>query len=457
VSSIRMRILVPAISLILLGGLLISGLTLYYSQRRIEEVYDAQLVQGARLLQGLLPLHKQDAIGWRGITQTLDTALNPSSNGSRIHPYEVQLDFQVWTQEGQLLIRSGNSPQLDIPPELGFQSFIYDAKDWRGVLLNDNVQKMNIWVGERDDLRRDVISGILQHALVPTLIGLPVLMIIIRLIVGWGLKPLQRFTDQARTRSTDSLELLSAELLPPELEPMRVALDRQREQLRELLERERRFITDAAHELRTPLAILDIHARNAREAGSVEEREAALGYVQHGLERAARIASQLLTIARLEPRQNSHQLINLTALVREELAELAPLALKQSVELALDCCENIHLMGDPLALTIMLKNLISNALNFTPVNSEVCVRLRHTSDKQILMEVLDQGPGVSENDLERLCERFYSSGNPTGAGLGLSIVELISHSLGGRVSFLNRREGGLCVRVLLPEGEETLA
>lgn len=449
-TSIRTRILAPTIVLVIVGSLLLAWLTLRDSQHRLESVYDAQLVQGARLLHGLVLLRKQEQIDWYSFASTLDTALNHSGQGFSDQPYRVHLEFQVWTADGRLMGRSSNAPKLDIPPGAGMQSFIYEAQGWRGVLVKGNDHGMSIWVGERADLRDGVIKEMLKQALLPTVIGLPVLVVIIRLLLGWGLRPLNNFAQQLRSRPRDSLRPLSHEPLPVELEPMRQALDRQMELLRELLERERRFITAAAHELRTPLAILDIHARNAREACCAEERETALGHVQHGLERATRIASQLLTMARIEPRQRISESINFTSLVREELAELAPLALKRNIELSLDASDDIYLSGDSVSLAIMLQNLISNALTFAPDNSEISVRLRRMGAGNVRMEVLDRGPGVSESQLDRLCDPFYSSGNPLGAGLGLSIVEMISRNRGGQVTFTNRFDGGLCVGVELP-------
>lgn len=448
--AIRTRILAPTIALVVFGSLALALLALRDSHREIEEVYDAQLVQGARLLQGMLQLQAPEQTDWPRLETALDAALNRSGEGILTHPYEINLAFQVWAADGRLLIRSEDAPLLTELPAPGIHDFMLGEQDWCGVLIEDNVQGLRIWVGERDDLRQDLIQRIVQHALFPLLVGLPLLALVIWILLGWGLKPLQRLARQVRARPVDSLEPLAVGPLPPELEPMRIALDRLLTQLRALLERERRFIADAAHELRTPLAILDIHVRNARQAASAEEREEALDFLQQGVVRATRIASQLLTMARLEPTAHPHHPINITALVREELAELAALALKREVELVLDAEEERYLLGDPASVVIMLQNLISNALTFAPAGSEVCIRIRLAADNQVVLQVLDDGPGVSEAVLGRLCDRFYSDGNPGGAGLGLSIVEMISRRLGGALHFSNRGQGGFCVELTFP-------
>lgn len=448
--AIRTRILAPTIILVILGSLALALLALCDSHREIEEVYDAQLVQAARLLQGILQRHDPQQTDWAQIGTALETALDRSGEGILSHPYEINLSFQIWSQEGQLLVRSQHAPVLPSPPAPGIHDLLIDGQDWCGVLLQDGGQGLRIWVGERDDLRQDLIQRIVQHTLIPTLVGLPLLAMIIWLFLGWGLKPLQRLAWQIRARPVDSLDPLDSGPLPPELEPMRTALDRLLRQLRSLLERERRFIADAAHELRTPLAIIDIHVRNVRQASNEEEREEALAFLQQGVIRATRTASQLLTMARLEPASYERRSLDLVVLVREELAELAPLALGREVELVLDNESDCPLLGEPSAIAILLQNLISNALAFAPRGSEVRVRLRQSSDQQVVMQVLDEGPGVSEAMLNRLCDRFYSEGNPDGAGLGLAIVEMISLRMGGVLHFSNRDQGGFCVQLSFP-------
>ncbi|MCU1717933.1 ATP-binding protein [Pseudomonas sp. 5P_3.1_Bac2] len=449
--AIRTRILAPTIILVIFGSLALGLLAWRDSHREIEEVYDAQLVQAARLLEGIL--QRQDdpqQTDWAQIGAALDAALDRSGEGILSHPYEINLSFQIWSQDGQLLVRSQHAPLLPSPPAAGLHDLLIDGQNWCGVLLQDRVHGMRIWVGEQDDLRQDLIQRIVQHALIPTLIGLPLLAMIIWLLLGWGLRPLQRLAWQIRARPADSLDPLNSGPLPPELEPMRTALDRLLGQLRCVLERERRFIADAAHELRTPLAVIDIHVQNARQASNKEERNEALDFLQQGVRRATRTASQLLTMARLEPAGYERRPLDLVALVREELAELAPLALSREVELVLDNESDCSLLGEPSSIAILLQNLLSNALAFAPKGSEVRVRLRHCSDQEVELQVLDEGPGVSDAMLNRLCDRFYSEGNPDGVGLGLAIVEMISLRMGGVLQFSNRDQGGFCVQLRFP-------
>lgn len=449
--SIRTRILAPTLVLMMVGSLTLGWLAVRDSHREIENVYDAQLVQAARVLQGVLQQEPAQR-DWPALQQALETALNRSAKDILSHPYEVNLAFQIWSIDGPLLVRSHTAPIIEEAPAPGLHDLMYQGQDWCGVLLEDTTLGIRLWVGERDDLRQDLIQKIVHHTLLPMLLGLPVLTLLIWALLGWGLRPLQRLARQLRNRPHSSLEPLPDEPQPPELEPMRSALDHLLEQLRALLERERRFIADAAHELRTPLAILDIHVRNAQQASDPQERTEALAFLQQGVGRMTRITSQLLTMARLEPDTQESRTLELTELIREELAELTPLALRKDVELVLDSTDDCLLSSEPASLSIMLQNLIRNALAFSPAGSEVRVHLSRNSASQMRMQVLDQGPGVSEDALERLCDRFYSAHNPEGAGLGLAIVDMICRRLNLTLNFANRPQGGFCVEVLIPVG-----
>ncbi|WP_295487316.1 ATP-binding protein [uncultured Pseudomonas sp.] len=446
--AMRTRILLPTLLLVVIGSLGLVLSVLRDHHREIENVYDAQLVQAARVLQGLLRQMPADA-DWQAIRQALDQAMDQSSASILSHPYEINLAFQIWRSDGELLMRSADAPPLETPPAPGIHDVLYLGQDWCGVLLEDSQRGLLIWVGERDDLRQDLIQRIADQALAPALIGIPSLALLIWLLLGWGLRPLRRLTRHLRARPIDSLEPLSSAALPVELAPMADALNHQLLQLTRLLERERRFIADAAHELRTPLAVLAIHASNARRAADPAARDEALALLEQGVTRATRLASQLLTMARLEPLTQARQRIELDALAREELAELTPLALRRDVELVLDEDGPSPVHADPTAMTVMLQNLVGNALQFSPPGSEITVTLRRQPGWTEL-QVLDQGPGVASEALTRLSDRFYSANNPAGAGLGLAIVALVIDQLDGALEFFNREGGGFGVRVRVP-------
>ncbi|MGY2216149.1 sensor histidine kinase [Pseudomonas sp. K5002] len=449
-NSVRARILIPVLVLILLGDGLISWLVLRDSHHEIEEVYDAQLAQSARLLQGVLRQRDPGDADWDRLYQAFDQAMSRVGEDGAAHPYETRLTFQVWRADGQLLVRSTDAPILNAPPTtLGPHDLMENGNDWCAFMLADMQQGLLIWVGERDDIRQDVIQRIIRHTLWPILIGVPLLALLIWLTIGWGLKPLRAMAQAIRGRDSNTLRPLQLEPLPADLEPMQTALNRLLVQVDDLLERERRFIADAAHELRTPLAILRIHAQNAQSAETEEQRREALDFLVNGVDRATRIGSQLLTMARIEPQLNNTVRVRvpLTELVREELAELTPLAMEKGVELVLEGDEECWIETDPIALAIALQNLVTNALNFSPAGSEVRVVVREEDSGVVQLCVEDAGPGIDEGEIGRLFERFYSRGNANGAGLGLAIVQMIVGKIGGRLELYNREVGGLCARL----------
>ena len=453
-NSVRARILISVLALLIIGNLSISWLAFRDSHHEIEEVYDAQLAQSARLLQAVLRQRTASDDDWQRLYRAFDDAMSRVGEGEVAHPYETRLTFQIWRTSGELLVRSAQAPELPAPPaKPGFHEFKQNGNEWCGFLLDDPEQGLRIWIGERDDVRQDLIERIAQHTLWPSIIGVPVLSLLIWGAIGWGLTPLRRLAHLIKGRSPDSLEPLGLVHLPKELEPMQRALNSLLAQIETLLERERLFIADAAHELRTPLAILRIHAQNAQTASTDEQRNEALGFLLVGVDRATRIASQLLTMARLEPRVagDPPRKVELTRLVREELAELTPLALQKNVELVLESPEDIAVISQAGGLSIAMQNLLTNALNFAPPGSEIRVVIAQT-DAQVHMRVEDAGPGIDKDVQHRVAERFYSNGNPNGAGLGLAIVQMVMAQLGGSLHLHNLPRAGLCAELRIGKG-----
>jgi two-component system sensor histidine kinase QseC len=300
-------------------------------------------------------------------------------------------------------------------------------------------------VGERDDVRTDLVDRIVRHTLWPNILGSLILAAMLWLAIGWGLKPLVNMAATLRARHPGSLEPLQLTPLPTELEPMQAALNRMLAQIQEVMGRERRFIADAAHEMRTPLAVLRVHAQNLMEAASEGERRASLEHLIAGVDRTSRLVNQLLTMARIEPQAGAQPPapIDLAATVRDSLVQLTPWLLSKDLELVFDVGDNIGLVRvDPAAIDIALNNLVTNAVNFSPRHGVITVKLVEKSNGYEL-SVEDEGPGIDEQDRDRLFERFYSRANDQGAGLGLTIVKAIADRLGGQIRLENRIAGGL--------------
>ena len=452
-TSMRRRTLALVLGLMLLGTLAMTLFNYFDSTHEVEEIYDAQLAHSARLLQGLMrtPVREEERAGlYRAFNEALAQAGQRSKPG---HPYESKLAFQVWDASGHLLVHSAGAPSLESPSQQeGFAALELGPHKWRGFLLRDSSTGLLIWTGERDDVRRELVTSIVRHTLFPTLLGSLLLAALLWWAIGWGLAPLRNMAAVIRARHADSLQPLQLEPLPSELAPMQAALNRLLGQIEQLLERERRFIADAAHELRTPLAVLRVHVQNATQARDEAERQQSLGYLLGGIDRATRVVNQLLTLARMEPLIERGEMaqVDVLALVRETLAELTPWVLKQGLELDLEAGEgDYHLNADPGSLGIALQNLVTNAVNHSPAGGRLHVRL--SADAQcLLLQVEDQGPGIPAEDLERVFERFYSRGTVQGAGLGLAIVQSIARRHAGQIRLRNLDSGGLQASLELP-------
>ncbi|WP_223480309.1 MULTISPECIES: sensor histidine kinase [unclassified Pseudomonas] len=444
-TSIRRRTLTLIIGLMLAGLAVISLFNVHDSNHEIAEVYDAQLAQNARLLQGVMrmPLASQEHAD---LYQAFNTALGEAVPRGDGHPYERKIAFQVWSPKGEVLVHTASAPSFGTPPNTpGFSDVVdLNNRHWRAFVLEDKQNGLRIWVGERDDVRADLVDRIVRHTLWPNMLGSLILAAMVWLAIGWGLKPLADMAATLRARHSGSLEPLQMTPLPSELEPMQAALNRMLAQIQDVLGRERRFIADAAHEMRTPLAVLRVHAQNLLEAGTENDRRESLEHLIAGVDRTSRLVNQLLTMARLEPKTAAKipPPIDLTATVRESLVQLTPWLLSKGLELVFDADDGIGPVRiDSADIHIALNNLVTNAANFSPANGLISVRLERKEDRYEL-SVEDEGPGIEESERNRLLERFYSRGNGQGAGLGLAIVKAIADRTGGEIKLENRTPTG---------------
>ncbi|HZM36800.1 MAG TPA: ATP-binding protein [Burkholderiales bacterium] len=295
--------------------------------------------------------------------------------------------------------------------------------------------------------REEIVEALGESLVWPLAAALPALALAIWLGVGSGLRPLRELRDQLAQRSPTDLAPVESARTPAEIEPLVAELNRLLGRIGETLQRERRLTADAAHELRTPLAVLSTQAQVARRATSDTARDEALDALAAGAERAARLIEQMLTLARLESGQpqGAMQRVELRALAREVAAELAPRALHKHIELALEEGPPTEVSGHPGLLTVLLRNLVDNAVRYTPAGGSVWVGVRAPAT----LEVRDSGPGVPAAELPRLGERFHrlAPQGEAGSGLGLSIVLRIAELHGAHVRFGNATEGGLAATV----------
>ncbi|MCC6656772.1 MAG: hypothetical protein IT512_01160, partial [Rhodocyclaceae bacterium] len=279
--------------------------------------------------------------------------------------------------------------------------------------------------------------------------ALPALALLVWLAVGAGLAPLAGVAREVARRDPDNLAPLDPGRSPREVLPLVAALNALFGRLKDSLEQERRFTADAAHELRTPLAAVKTQAQVALGATGEAERSRALANVVAGTDRASRLVEQLLVLARLDPQTAlpTGQPVDLHELARQGVAELAPAAAAKGVEMGLAPGEATPVAGDAVLLAVLLRNLLDNAVRYTPSGGEVEVSVGRTSGGASLA-VVDSGPGIPEAERGKVCERFHRllGSGEDGSGLGLSIVRRIA-DLHRATVVLGEGPGGRGLRV----------
>jgi two-component system sensor histidine kinase QseC len=308
---------------------------------------------------------------------------------------------------------------------------------------------------EAREARDEIVEALGESLLWPLATALPLLALAIWLGVGRGLRPLRELRAQLARRGSGDLAPLDAARAPSEIEPLVAELNRLFGRIEEAMGRERRLTADAAHELRTPLAVLSTQAQVARGAHDEASRNEALDAIVAGSQRAARLIEQMLTLARLESGQTAAaERLELREVVRGAMAETAGDALAKGIELELADGPAVHAEGHAALLAVLARNLVDNAVRYTQPGGRVEVRVSPGP----VLEVCDNGPGVPAQELGRLGERFHrlAGQGETGSGLGLSIVLRIAELHGGAVRF-SPGPGGHGLRVSVELGGGTAA
>ncbi|MBZ0104790.1 MAG: sensor histidine kinase N-terminal domain-containing protein [Sulfuricella denitrificans] len=448
-TSLRAKILVLLLAVTSLAWLTTAAFIYVDAHHEIDELFDAQLAQSAQVL---LTQARHDL---KNARDEDDDGIATEIAGFG-HKYERKIAFQIRDARGRLLLRSASAPAEALAgQENGFADAVIDGKPWRVYSQRDEEGEIRVQVGERHSVRNELAAAVAQRLLLPLGVALPVLALLLWFAVGRGLNPLRRIGSEVAQRDPANLAPLEERAAPAEIAPLLHALNGLLGRLKTALESERRFTADAAHELRTPLAALKIQAQVARRAENEAQRASALDKLVLGADRATRLTGQLLTLARLEPTGGSSALLaacNLTEIARQTLADLAAAAQNKEIELGLDGPDPALVTGNADMLGILLRNLVDNAIRYTPRHGRVSVTLME-EDGRVRLEVADNGPGIPEQERQRVFDRFYRIlGNEAeGSGLGLSIVKRITDYHSASLSLAAGEHGtGLKVSVIFP-------
>lgn len=432
--SLRRRLLVWLLGGLTCGWLLALAFTYFDAHHEIDELFDAQMVQVAQTMLALASEYDDD-----------DDIARLDQGG---HKYQEKFVFQLWDDEGRLLLRSHQAPTHLLARVDGFsESGGLGMDRWRYYSQWDREGRLRVQVGEHHHVREEISGHIAGRLLMPALFGLPLLGVWIWFTTRRSLSPLDDIAAEIAARAPDRLDQVSPAVAPREIHPLLAAMNALFGRVTGAMEQERRFTSDAAHELRTPLAAIVAQAQVARRARDAAEREHALEQIATSGRRAGRLVEQLLTLARLDPAIGLPlEPVRLDLLAAEECAEQGATALERQIALELDADEPVIVSGNADMLRVLLRNLLDNALRYTPQGGKVSVSVTARS-----LAVADNGPGIPAEERSNALRRFHRLAGQeiTGSGLGLSIVARIAELHGARLELADNQPG-LVARLEFP-------
>ena len=434
--SIRARLLIALLALVAALSILAGTLTYRRVLAETSTLFDYQLRQMALSLRSQVPMAPR----------------------LELPPDQADADFviQIWDLYGTRIYFSRPGLPLINATALGYADVRVGGRQWRtyGLSTLDGV----IQIAQPVRVRESLARGAALRVVIPLLLLLPLLGAAVVGVVGSGLRPLRRVAGEVQRRDVHSLAPIAADRLPQEIAPLVNELNRLLTRLNAAFQTQRAFVADAAHELRSPLTALSLELQLLDRAPDETARREARANLGAAVERAIHLVGQLLTLARNEPREPVGELtpIALEQPVAEGIADVHALAAVRRIELTLEADPAV-VQGDREALRTLVRNLVDNAVRYTPEGGRVRIRTRGGArasggTEPALLEVGASGPGMAAADRERAFDRFYRRvGSPQGgSGLGLAIVKAIADRHGAEVRLGDAADGGLLVTVAFP-------
>ncbi|CAN5181153.1 ATP-binding protein [soil metagenome] len=435
-TSIRARLSVFLLLSALLTALVIGVFTYRHAIQKTEQEFDQQLQQVAHSLR---------------------------DQGAAANPYlpygadENALDVavQIWTSKGVVLYVSHPAAFVPDRAVLGFSNLDAGGKLWR--VYSMTAQDRIIQVAQPFELRRGRAVNAAFQSLFPLLAFAPIMALLISGLIASSLLPVRRVAEEVSQRDARMLDPISEAGVPDEVQPLVGSLNSLLIRLKDAFSQQRAFVADAAHELRSPLTALKLQLQLLERAQGESERKLALAKLHEGVDRASHLIEQLIAAARSDPNDTTQafQLVDLAELARHVIADLFMLAQSRKITIELDAPERLMLSGDPGGLRILLRNLLDNAIRYTPTDGRIHTALA-VADGKVVLRVEDSGPGIPEAERDKVFERFYrrEPNDQIGSGLGLSIVRNIAGQHGAHIELgTSEQLGGLKFAVVFRASE----
>ncbi len=443
--SLQLRLLVLLSVSITVVWLAVAVWAWVDARHEVDELMDSHLAQAAAIL----------------VVQPLDMETGAGPDAPRLKRYTARVVFQVF-HDGKLVMRSAQAGSEPLSSKRsGFDTVRYRGERWRVFATRDTDtdSDVQVYVGEAVDARNAIVLAMLRGVLMPMALALPVLALLMWWVVRRGLLPLRVLSRTLAQRKPQALDPVVVPDVPKEMQPLVAELNGLLARIERMVYAERRFTADAAHELRTPIAAIRAQAQVALGAGTDSaQRDLALHTTLAGCDRAAHLVDQMLALARLEAGSNvgdGH--CNVSALAQQVASELAPTALARGQDLELEADKPCNIAANGALVALLVRNLLDNALRYSPDGASVLLRVDTTSEGRVRLEVHDGGPGMAQTDRLRLGERFFRvlGHNQPGSGLGWSIVRRIAEVSAATVVVQESALlGGLMVQVEWP-GRQT--
>lgn len=423
--SIRRYLIISLIIALSSGSVLVSIFTYFNTIGEINELYDKNMIELADTLKSqLTALNREE----HHIKNTLGAASN-----TKIRE-EQEFLIQVWNKNGESVYRSHRAIPFPFQEKPGAGTREFNGEIWR--TYGTQTQDFTIQVSQPQKARNRFVREIALHLLVPLLLLIPVVGFFIWLAVGRSLMPLNSLSAAITKRSASSLAPLPETHIPVEIRPLVRELNELLIRLDRSLGMQRRFTADAAHELRTPLTALQLQLGNLKRAETDTDRAHHMAKLQKGIDRATQLVKQLLTLARMEPDAMKTQMeaVDLVALAQEAVKQHAEMVAQKPVHLEIFYDQPVSLSANAEHLHILLENLLSNALRYTPAGGVVHVHIGRDAGHAIL-KVQDNGIGIPAGEREKVFERFHRvlGTQVEGTGLGLSIAKHIAEQHHGTI------------------------
>lgn len=443
-NSIKARLFSSLSFLITLTLIIIAISSFHVTKHEANEMFDSSLVRTSKLL---LSLTKHEVIEHETNDNfIIDLGL---ADERELHRYEYKTHFQIW-KEDYLIYNSSSDITVEKPVDNGFRNIAIKDEGWRSFSIYDRESDVTIEVMERKDVRGALIAKILSTLLFPLLISFIPILLIIWLVVDRSLAKLTTLSKDIKNVSPLLLKPFEKnENLPMEVKPLVDSLNFLLVQLEESMNKERKFINYASHELLTPLAVIKTKAQFLIKKHQNERNlHADLGNLLVAVDRIIGLSNQLLILSRIDSENKiiKKENLNLSSLVNEVAGNFYSIAQNKSVEIKAEIDGECHIYANKFHVEIMLGNLFDNAIKYSPTKEDVLINLKKEATG-IVFSIENKGKLVSKENQQRIFDRFYRAHNDgqDGSGLGLSIVKKIADICGIKVRFISENKSNKAV------------